>query len=119
MIGTRVQFRDDAKIGAKEATPEFGQQFFAASVALVLGVTAEIAANPIRMRRPVATLMTERGHVRGRVPAAFERRHRDVVGRRGMIGLRSTVPDHRGGVADEVVGMSEPFHWIEARRRIR
>jgi hypothetical protein len=56
MIWPRFEFRDDAEIGAKEATAEFGNQLFARTLAFVLGVAAEVTADTVRVGRPVGVM---------------------------------------------------------------
>lgn len=56
MIGPRLEFGNDAEIGAEEAASQLGNEFFAGALGLVPGVAAQIPANPLGPRRPVAVM---------------------------------------------------------------
>ncbi len=53
MVLSRLKLGRDAEIGAEETAAEFGDQFLARPLALILGVAAEIPADAVRSRRPV------------------------------------------------------------------
>lgn len=43
VIGTRVEFRHDAKIGAQETASEFGDEFLACALGSILVISRQIA----------------------------------------------------------------------------
>lgn len=104
MIGSGLEFWRDTKIGAEEAAPKLGDQFLACPFGAILGVAAEIASDPSRIRSPVYRLVAEDRDVRGGVAEGLEAGHLDDVERRSVIGLRSAMTDHRARIGKEAIG---------------
>ena len=63
MIQPRLEFRNDAEIGANERGSHFCDKFFLRSVTAILRVAAEIAADATRIRRPMNVFMAQHRHV--------------------------------------------------------
>jgi hypothetical protein len=53
VIGPRLQLRGNTEIRAQKTAAEFGNELLTGAFALVLGVTAEIAADTLRPRCPM------------------------------------------------------------------
>ena len=56
MLRPRFELGNDPEIRAKEAAPEFGDQFFARAFASILAVTAEIAIDAMSGCGPVTVM---------------------------------------------------------------
>ena len=53
VIGSRLQFRHDAKIGAKETGSDVCTKLFARAIGAILVIAAEIAIQPVGCADPV------------------------------------------------------------------
>ena len=107
MICARLELRHDAEVRAEEACAEFGDKFFPGALAAVLRISAEVAIDTMRGRRPVHALVRERRSVALGVAEALERRHLDEVERRCVVRLVAAMPDRRADVGEERVGVCE------------
>ena len=56
MIRTRFEFGHDAEVRAKEAAPEFRNQFLARAFATILAVPAEISIDAMGRSGPVTVM---------------------------------------------------------------
>ena len=56
VIRPGFEFRHDAEIGAQEAAPDLGNEFFAGAFGAILMITREIASDAVRWRRPVSVM---------------------------------------------------------------
>ncbi len=53
MVRPRLEFWRDAKVGAKEATAELGDELFARALRPVLCIARQVTANAMFRRRPM------------------------------------------------------------------
>jgi len=56
MVLSRLEFRGDAEVCAKEAATEFSDQLLSRAFGSVLAVTAEVSIEALRRCRPVAVM---------------------------------------------------------------
>jgi len=109
VIRARFEFRHDAEVRAKEAAPEFRDQFLARAFATILAVPAEISIDAVGRSGPVNGFMRSDGDIGLRVAKTFDRRHLDVIGGGRVERHRAAMSDDGAGVGEERVGVRVAF----------
>src|SRR4051794_23584607 len=97
----RARLQGKAKVGSQESGSQFGHQLLA-SVSLIAPALAPEA--PVQARgvtSPVQCLMPEGRVIALGIAEGGERGHADVIGRRGVEGLRAPMPDVGSGRGKE------------------
>lgn len=56
MIRPRLELRHDTEIGAEEATPELGNEFFSGAIRPVLRIARQVTSDAMFRRRPVRVM---------------------------------------------------------------
>lgn len=115
VIWTRLQLRHNAKIGAEKAASEFRDHLLARPLAPILAVAAEIAVRAMPSCRPMRRLMAQRRDLGFPIGKRRERRHLDVVGRRGVVGAVAAMSDDGAGLGEETIGIIDPRDRVMRR----